>query len=329
VIDAATAQAQLERILHMLPLAARGGGATYDELAGALDVPREQVIRDLEEVTAREFYHPAGSVTDIQVGFLPDRVTMSTTGQFRRPVRLTLGEAAALHLGLRVVAAERNRPELLSPLRAVEEQLGWAVPGDVAAHVLLTGDPAASDRLRALIIRAAREHRRCRLQYLKPDGPAPEERPFDPYVVVHSEGRWYTIGLCHRRGEPRVFRVDRIMEAELLDERFDPEWRFDPAEWVSGGRVFRAVEETAVTVRYGPRIARWLVERGEGQAEPDGSVVVVHDVADPGWIVRHVAQYGPDAEVLSPEPVRAMVREAAERIVAPEDPPPPPPAAAV
>ena len=70
-------------------------------------------------------------------------------------------------------------------------------------------------------------------------------------------------------------------------------------------------------VRYGPRIARWLLERGAGEADDDGSVVVTHEVADPRWLVRHVLQYGPDAEVLEREEVRGLVREGAERVASP------------
>ncbi|MFC1575522.1 WYL domain-containing protein [Gemmatimonadota bacterium] len=35
---------------------------------------------------------------------------------------------------------------------------------------------------------------------------------------------------------------------------------------------------------------------------------VTHRVADPHWIVRHVLQYGAEAEVLTPEEVRGWVR---------------------
>lgn len=71
-----------------------------------------------------------------------------------------------------------------------------------------------------------------------------------------------------------------------------------------------------MAVRYGPRIARWFIERGQGAAADDGSVVVRHAVADPGWLVRHVLQYGPDAEVLEPSDMRRLVKQAAERVAA-------------
>ena len=317
-----TAQNQLDRILHILPRAGRPGGATYQELAEALAVTRDQVVRDVEEVTAREYYHPAGSATDVRVGLSEDRVSVWTSGQFERPARLTLREAAALHLGMSLLGAERDDPELLAALEDVENRLTWAgadkAAKETASTIMVTGDPGATDALRALVAEAAKERRRCRLEYLKPDAPEPEPRTVDPYLVAYSDGAWYLIGHCRDRGEPRVFRVDRIMEAERLDDPFEPPPDFDPADYlsdyVSDGRIFRADDEIEVEVRYGARVARWLIERGEGEAAEDGSVVVRHAVADPGWVVRHVLQYGADAEVLGPPEVRAMVRNAAEGI---------------
>ena len=33
-----------------------------------------------------------------------------------------------------------------------------------------------------------------------------------------------------------------------------------------------------------------------------------HHVADPQWILAHVLQYGPDAEIVEPEELRELVR---------------------
>ncbi len=65
-----------------------------------------------------------------------------------------------------------------------------------------------------------------------------------------------------------------------------------------------------MSVRYSPRIARWIRERAfwtEAAAEDgeDGSLIVRHRVADPRWAVSHALQYGADAEILEPDDVRA------------------------
>jgi predicted DNA-binding transcriptional regulator YafY len=61
---------------------------------------------------------------------------------------------------------------------------------------------------------------------------------------------------------------------------------------------------TGIKVRYSPRIARWIAEREGVAPSEDGSLTLEHPLADTAWGVRHVLQYGPDAEVLEPVSLR-------------------------
>lgn len=131
-----------------------------------------------------------------------------------------------------------------------------------------------------------------------------------PYALVFSRGHWYVIGHSEQVDAVRVFRLDRVLEAEPTAETFEIPNDFDPADYVEEGAVFRAGEEVRATVRYSRRIARWIIEREEVEEQPDGSVIVRHRVADPRWIVRHVLSYGAEAEILEPEDLRELAREA-------------------
>ena len=44
--------------------------------------------------------------------------------------------------------------------------------------------------------------------------------------------------------------------------------------------------------------------------------MIEHPVHDLGWAVRHVLQYGPDAEVLAPAEMRALVAERLDEMAA-------------
>jgi len=76
--------------------------------------------------------------------------------------------------------------------------------------------------------------------------------------------------------------------------------------------VFRGDETLEVRVRYSPAVARWIGEQEAVEPAPDGFLTLTHSVADPHWIVRHVLQYGPEAEVLDPAEARGWVRDAVE-----------------
>ena len=68
-----------------------------------------------------------------------------------------------------------------------------------------------------------------------------------------------------------------------------------------------------MTVRYSPRVARWMAEREEATLAADGSLTIAHPLADDAWAVRHVLQYGPDAEVLEPASIRETIVAHLER----------------
>jgi proteasome accessory factor C len=317
VAERPTTREQLTRLLYLIPAAAREGGARLDELAAALDADPRDVVRDLEEVCTRTFYHPSGSGDDIQVAIEPDRVKVWTKGEFRRPTRLSPGETLALGLGLRSLAADQapaRRAETLALARRLEAALGAAAAPDTAALLAVRpgGEPAGEVWER--VTDAARERRRCRIRYLKPAAREPEERTIEPYVVLLAEGRRYVVAHCRGSDGMRVFRVDRIVGLALEEERFEVPAGFDPRAYVTNGIVYRAEVEVPVRVRYSPRIARWIREKGPVEEGPDGSVEVTHRVADPHWAVRHVLQYGPDAEVLDPPELRERVRRVAARI---------------
>ena len=309
-----TAGEQLERILYMLPLASREGGVLLTEAAERLGVSVETVQRDLEEVTARAFYHPAGGAEDMQIMLETNHLKIHSHKKFERPPKLSGREMLSLAIGLRAAAAEASADramEILDLAHRIELELA-VIPADEEAdrYAIDEGD-AEGAVFRTFLKEAARFRTRCRIRYLKPGDSEPLERDVDPYAVVYGSGRWYVIGHCHLRNDIRAFRVDRVLDATTLDEGYEVPEVFDPADYVAGGRVFRSDVEDEVVVRYSARVAPWVREHGPIEESGDGRVSVRFTTADPGWVVRHVLQYGPEAEVVEPFTVRELVVRAA------------------
>ena len=75
----------------------------------------------------------------------------------------------------------------------------------------------------------------------------------------------------------------------------------------TAGRAFYSTTDERMTVRYSPRIARWLAEREGKELDADGGLTLEHPLADESWAIRHVLQYGPDAEILSPARLRRQI----------------------
>lgn len=197
-------------------------------------------------------------------------------------------------------------------------EAGEAGPTSPARPAMDAPDRAPDpEEVRETVMAAARARTPCGILYVKDGADDAEGRLIHPYVVAYADGSWYTVGWCAVSEGVRVFRVDRILEAAPAEGTFQVPEDFDPSPFFDGGTVYHATEDREVRVRYSPKVARWVRERaGYRDAEivedGDGGIVLRHRVADPRWVVSHALQYGPDAEILDPPEMRALVREVVE-----------------
>lgn len=319
--ESGNAADQLVRLLYLLPAAAERP-LSVAEAAERLGVSEETVVDDVALVIGRQYYHPAGSAEDVRVEIEADRIHVRSHGKFRRPMRLSPREALAAHLALRRHAAALDGPErerVLDVAARIGAGLSTAPPDEFVERFAVEegGEPTG---MRMGLRRAAEDRRRCRMVYLRSGGEGLSERTLDPYAVVASHGTWFVVGYCGLREDVRVFRLDRIVDLEITDDTFEVPDDFDLDDYVEEGRVFRADTTEPVTVRYTGLAAARVEEMGPTEPGADGGVTVTYDVADPGWIVRHVLQQGGEAVVVEPEHVRREVARAATRLAGSEQP---------
>jgi len=299
----------LSRMLELMALASQPGGIGIDDAANRLESSRERLLDDLRLVVVREDYHPAGWTEDIRIEIGGETIEVSSGGRFDRPPGLSPLEALALVLALRTSAHDRpavEREEMLELATRLDTDLSSLSGGEMWPRISME-DGRDQEGLRGILESAIADRSQCRIRYLRPDEMEPSERTIDPYRLVFGSGKWFVIGFCERRQSVRVFRLDRILEASISGETFDAPTELELDGAVDGGRVFTADETVPVTVRYTPRIEAWIREKGPVRNADGGGVLVDFEVADPAWIVRHVLQYGPDAELVGPEDLRELV----------------------
>jgi predicted DNA-binding transcriptional regulator YafY len=317
-----TADARLERLLYVLPAAMRQEGAGLGELARALDTTEQRILEDLEEVTSRIYYRPGGWPDDVLIQIESGRVRVQRASGFERPPQLSREELLCLALALRgtAAAAYLDKPDLRRCLlERAEAHLGRTVDGADAEPSIKAPDlDADPEGIREMLMTAARDRRPCAIWYAKAGAADGSVRVVHPYAIACGEGSWYAIAHCAVEDAVRVFRMDRILAADLADGTFDVPEDFDAAQYVDHGRVYHASEEREVQVRYSARIAPWIGERMRWEPErvshsDNGDLVVRHRVADPHWVVGHVLLYGGEAEIVGPRELRGVVGEVGRR----------------
>jgi len=146
------------------------------------------------------------------------------------------------------------------------------------------------------------------------------ERSVDPYALALQWGNWYLVAHCHLRGELRTFRVDRVQAVEIGDETFEVPATFSAREYLMQMAQERPATYYRVAVRFEAEVAHIVRERHEEwqdlTEQGDGSVILAFDASDLAWPCRWVLTYQDNATVIGPPELAAMVRDAAQAIVA-------------
>jgi predicted DNA-binding transcriptional regulator YafY len=154
-------------------------------------------------------------------------------------------------------------------------------------------------------------------------GGAESERTVRPYAVLPYVRSWQLIAHCELRGAVRIFKVDRIRQATLLDERYHVPADFDLDDYLGAGwGLMRGQSDAAtdIVLRFGPEAGRWVSEERwhasqKVEPQPDGSVIFRLHLAPTPEFINWVLYYGSRVEVLAPEGLRERVVEEHRRVV--------------
>ena len=268
-----SATTQLRRILALIPECADDRTHPIATVARRAGVTTEVLLRDIRTLADR-FDDPGGFVESVAVFLEPERFQIRSE-HFLRPMRLTVAEVGALELGLSLLAHERP-PEELPALAGARDRLHAAlaklpnddVPDGIRhAGAAATADPEALAALR----RAYRESRKVRIGYLKADAKAATSRVVCPFAIVAASGQWYLVGQCEGVDGLRVYRVDRITDYVVLDDRYELPESFDVRTAFAAGRAFAGEAAEAAEILFYPPAGRWVAERDGKAPEADGS----------------------------------------------------------
>jgi predicted DNA-binding transcriptional regulator YafY len=327
---AETAHERFLRIIDLIATIRGRGPQRLADLAEALQLTERQLNADVDELLGRVYYRAGGWVDDIPIYLEGDTIEIPETRAFDRPIRLSTAETLCLMLALRTAVARSyhdGAPGALEPLlEAAEAHLAAADWTPETLETVLaadfTPDPVG---IRETLLRCIRERTPCTLTYLKSGGAEAEPRTIHPWALVYANGASYCIGWCTLRAGMRQFRVDRILDAAPDEGTFTVPEDFDPATELPSLQLRNGSEATPVRVRYARGAAPWVREdarrRGFEWTElADGQVEIVHRVGDVTWLLSHILEMAPQAEVLEPVEMRAWVREAAGRLTRSPEP---------
>ena len=306
------------RLFSILTTLQAHGRVTATALAQECEVSVRTIYRDIDALSAAGV--PVYSERGSEGGYrLLDGYRTRLNGLTAREAEALFmiglaGPAADLGLGPVMMAAQTK---LLSAVpvqfRAGAEQMrarfhldapAWFTQGETPAHL-------------PLVAGAVWDQRPIRIRYRS--WKAERHRTLDPLGLVLKSGAWYLVG--HIEGAARTYRIARILELEVLDQRFERPAAFDlEAYWREGTQRLEAdLHRNQARIRLSPWGQKMLepfttpfvrdATRFEDEADADGWRVAILPVGSIAQACVDLLRFGREAEVLEPPELRARMAE--------------------
>ncbi|MGK2929840.1 MAG: helix-turn-helix transcriptional regulator [Acidimicrobiales bacterium] len=301
---------RLGRILSMVPWIASQDGPLISEVCARFDISRDELLADLNVVFLVGLY-PYTPESLIEVDVDDDRVQISYTNFFERPLRLSRDEALAL---LAAGVASRSQPghdpegPLARGLDKVAAVLGIDLDDDLGVVV---ADQAIEEL--EIVDAAIADDRVLHIGYFSHARNESTVRDIEPLRRFATDGAWYLDAFCRSSGDHRVFRVDRITAVETTDDHFE---RTDPRTSLAAFEPARSLDRVTIEI---PPSAGWVIDQYPHEAVEDvadGRRRVTLAVSARPWLERLLLRIGPDAQVVSgPDDLRDAGAQAARRIL--------------
>ncbi|MFI5728649.1 helix-turn-helix transcriptional regulator [Kribbella sp. NPDC051587] len=319
-----------DRLLQIILLLQQHARLSTRELAERLEVSKRTVMRDMEALSA------AGVPVYAERGRNGGCVLLPG---YRADVSaLTPREAQALFAwsGRSELSDELG---LRGSLKSAMGKLSATLPAELQSDATALSGAIVVDRRRwfaeaedhgalPVLRQAVVAERRVRLRYASASSGL-QRRTVDPWGLVEQAGRWYLVAA--HRGAPRMYRVSRIEQVDVLEEAADRPAGLDlRAEWErlrsnleqpGGGPVgvqaeVRVHPDRVDMVR---RVVSPFLAKGAVPQELPSDDSWTHLLLD--FRVREAAcgmllGLGPQLEVLEPVDLRAQILELARVAVA-------------
>ncbi|QIS11081.1 helix-turn-helix transcriptional regulator [Nocardia arthritidis] len=142
------------------------------------------------------------------------------------PLNFSAAETVAVAVALgrtRGTPFDAAGASALGKILAAMPEAGVRAARELAGRVQMLEPVVVAEpgRCAGVVRQAVAEQRPVAMSYVDRYG-AVSERVLEPMVLMLGREGWYVIGWCRLREETRLFRLDRIQSAELMDVKFTP-----------------------------------------------------------------------------------------------------------
>lgn len=227
-------------------------------------------------------------------------------------------ELAAL-LGLRQLLSQLE-PGLLSshldPLDPLLDKMSGASSAELQRIRILSMAGREPGEQFGRVAEAVLSRKQITIQYHARSSDEKSARRLSPQRLTHYRDNWFVDAWCHQREALRTFSIDRISNAQILeDTAMDVSEKQLDETLGSGYGIFSGQAKATAVIRVSAERARWVAEEQwhpeqTGEWQTDGSYLLSVPYSRSEELLGDVLRLGPQAEVIEPAELRSEIQAA-------------------
>lgn len=293
---------QINRLFEMVYLLLNKKSMTAGELATHFEVSPRTIYRDVELLSSAgiPIYMTKGKGGGISL--LPDFVLNKTV--------LTDGEKSDILAALHAVDAV-NLEQTNTAVQKLSSLFGNTSADWVEVDFSGWANADEEAQLFSLLKSAILGKKKVAFQYHSSEGST--QRTAEPMKLCFKGQSWYLYAFCTVRQDYRFFKLRRMKELKLLDERFE---RTASAKIFEGTKIFQD-DFVTITLKLSKKMAyRVYDEFSQYKTLPSGDFIATLTMPRGDWVYQYLATFGEDCEIIEPEDVRLQIKDKLQKTLA-------------
>ncbi len=293
---------------QLIESAKRGERLRVADVTKRLKLSAEELAEDIEVLNVVNF---GGGTYVLYAEIQGEEIEVDSEpygDNFARPARLLPLEAKALIAAIDLFGDHLPQTGLQTARGKIVGALGHD-PSEEGLEIAKEG--GSDSEVARIVNEAIAERSVLELHYYKENEDQFTKRAVEPYRLENGKEGWYVECYDLGREAIRHFKLDRVKEAKVSGDSFEPRPEVEEMAGVEGWMTDGEVPAASVArVWVSPDRARWLrEERTVVEELADGAVVVELPYAGTSWLVREILRGAGDLVVLEPTDARAAIAE--------------------
>ena len=136
------------------------------------------------------------------------------------------------------------------------------------------------------------------------------ERIVQPLKLIYKAKAWYLNAFCTQKQDWRIFKLNRILDLELLDQQF--QYRHVPKQTDTFEEDYHLI-----TLRFPKEMAYRVYDEfdpAQIQRQTNDDLIVSAKMPEDAWLTGFLLSFGTQVEILSPAYLRELIAEQAKLI---------------